>query len=377
MCALIAAKAYQFVYLLLISIMTFVVCNKYKLKDGNNVFRYISSEGGNIVLVVFMILFFGFRPESGIFMDMMNYIQSYNVFLDGVSFNFDWNSNNILFDNLFTLIGSLQLGYTFFFVVIAIIYFGCSYLGIKRIFPDHKLAAYLVFLAAFSTFSYGTNGIKAGAAASLFIWAISYRDNLKICIPLMLVSWGFHHSMQLPVAAFVLTLFLKNSKYYFYGWAFCVLMAALHVSFFQNLFASMSDESGANYLVNTQDVAGSDFGGKGGFRIDFLLYSAMPVLAGYYAVFKKRLQISDTYSSLLHLYLCTNGVWMLCMYANFTNRIAYLSWFLYPIVLIYPFLYENWGANKYAMFRKVMLYHLGFTVFMQMIYYGGFMELFG
>jgi hypothetical protein len=235
-------------------------------------------------------------------------------------------------------------------------------------FPRDTLIAYLVFLAAFSTFSYGTNGVKAGAAAAIFLMALSYRENLKICIPLILVSWGFHHSMIMVVVAFVLTLIYKNPKVYFAGWCFCLLVAAAHISFFQELFGGIlsdsGDNRGADYLTDN-----SDWGGKSGFRIDFVFYSALPILVGYWAVYKKRLQLSKMYTCLLNLYMTLNGTWMLCMYASFTNRIAYLSWFLYPIVLIYPFLNENWGASRYKTLSKVVLAHLGFTLFMTFIYY--------
>ena len=236
-------------------------------------------------------------------------------------------------------------------------------------FPRDTLAAYLVFLAAFSTFSYGTNGIKAGAAGAIFLMAMSYRDNLKICIPLIFVSWGFHHSMIMTVVAFALTLIYKNPKVYFAGWCFCLLIAMAHITFFQELFAGIlsdsGDSSGANYLY----AVDSEWGGKGGFRVDFVIYSAMPILVGYWAVYKKRLQLSKIYTCLLNLYMTLNGTWMLCMYASFTNRIAYLSWFLYPVVLIYPYLNENWGPRRYKDFSMVMLAHLGFTLFMMFIYY--------
>ena len=81
------------------------------------------------------------------------------------------------------------------------------------------------------------------------------------------------------------------------------------------------------------------------------------------------MQLSNLYKNLLNLYLCLNGIWMLCMYAAFTNRIAYLSWFLYPIVLVYPFLQEDWGKGRYRTFSMVMLGHLGFTLFMSIVYY--------
>ena len=235
-------------------------------------------------------------------------------------------------------------------------------------FPNDTLAAYLVFLAAFSTFSYGTNGIKAGAAAAIFLMAIAYRDNLKVCIPLIFVSWGFHHSMIMPVVAFALTLVYRNPKIYLAGWCLCLLLAIARITYFQELFAGIlsdSGNSGANYLNDINN----EWGGKTGFRIDFVIYSAMPILVGYWAIYRKRIQLSKLYTSLINLYMVLNGTWMLCMYANFTNRIAYLSWFLYPIVLIYPFLNEDWGPMRYKTFSKVMLAHLGFTLFMKFIYY--------
>ena len=364
---MIPASLYQNIYLALVTIMTLVVYNQYQSKNGLREFSPSRTDAIAGVLVLSLVIFIGFRPVSGsYFVDMANYVLYYEFFYDGARFVFDWDVENKIFDNLFALWGSLRLGYTSFFVFVATIYFAAAYLGIRKLFPTHRLTAYLVFLAAFSTFSYGTNGIKAGAAASLFIWALGYRDNLKICIPLILLSWGFHHSMIMPVAAFVVTLFFKNPKYYFAGWMFCALMAAAHVTAFANLFAGATTEHGAEYLLGS----GGGDGTKGGFRIDFIIYSVMPVLVGWYAVVKRRLRVSEMYINLLNLYLCLNGIWMLCMYASFTNRIAYLSWFLYPVVLIYPFLNEQWGRDRYKKFALVMLGHLGFTLFMNVIYYG-------
>ena len=368
---MIPAAYYQTIYLILVSLMTIVVYAQYQGRNGLREFKHTTTDTLASVLVVFMVLFIGFRPMSGrYFGDMANYANWYLWVGEGNVFHFDWNTENILFDNLLAWWGSERLGYTSFFVCIAVIYFGAAYLGIRKLFPNHRLTAYLVFLAAFSTFSYGTNGIKAGAAASLFIWAMGYREKLAVCVPLVLLSWGFHHSMMMVVTGFVLTLFIKNPKYYFIGWCFCFLMAAAHVTAFAELFAGATSESGAEYLLGDKfTVEEGVVTAKGGFRIDFILYSVMPVVVGWFAVFKKKMQLSPLYKDLLNLYLCLNGVWMLCMYANFTNRIAYLSWFLYPIVLLYPFLQEQWGKARYKTFGLVMLGHLGFTLFMNIIYY--------
>ena len=367
---MIPAEYYYTIYLIVVSIITIFICYKYHTKNGNVTYSLKQKkQDGTFLLAILMVLYIGFRPASYVFVDMMNYIEHYHALYEGVIFVFNREAENFLFDNYLTWIGSNYLGTTFLFVSIAAIYFICTYIACKRMFPRDTLVAYLVFLAAFSTFSYGTNGIKAGAAGAIFLMAMSYRDNLKICIPLVLVSWGFHHSMIMTVVAFALTLVYKNSKVYFAGWCFCLLIAIAHITFFQELFAGIlsdsGDSSGANYL----NAVDNEWGGKTGFRIDFVIYSAMPILVGYWAVYKKKLQLSKMYTCLLNLYMTLNGTWMLCMYANFTNRIAYLSWFLYPIVLIYPYLNENWGPTRYKDFSKVMLAHLGFTLFMMFIYY--------
>ena len=366
---MIPAKSYYTIYLIFVTIITLLVYSKYSKKNGNITYPLNKrKQDGTFLLVIFVVLFIGFRPESYVFVDMLNYITFYYAFYKGNAFVFDKEAENLLFDNYFAWVGSMDLGTTFFFVSVAAIYFICTYIACRRMFPQDTLAAFLVFLAALSTFSYGTNGIKAGAAAAIFLMALSYRKNLKICIPLILVSWGFHHSMIMTVVAFALTLVYKNSKVYFAGWCFCLLIAMAHITFFQELFAGIlsdSGDSGASYLSDVN----SDWGGKTGFRIDFVIYSAMPILVGYWAVYKKRLQLSKLYTCLLNLYMTLNGTWMLCMYANFTNRIAYLSWFLYPIVLIYPYLNENWGPTRYKAFSLVMLAHLGFTLFMEFVFY--------
>lgn len=361
------AALYEYIYLLLVSIMTAVIASRYRNASGIGTYAEKGGEAANVILVLLLILFIGVRPiDWRYFGDTINYANHYLRYLDGTPFSFTWEGD-LVFDNWFAWVGSKRLGLSFFFTTIAAVYFGAAYLGIRKLFPNNKLAAYLVFLAAFSTYSYAVNGIRAGAAASLFICAMGYREKLRVCIPLILISWGVHHSMQVPVVAFVLTLFFKNPKWYYYGWMFCLLMAIAHVDFFVDLFADFTDEKGASYLM-VRDNRNFDYGGRGGFRLDFVLYSVVPVIIGYYTEIKKKVRISALYRDLMHLYLCINGVWMLCMYANFTNRIAYLSWFLYPIVLVYPFLNGDWGAKRYRMFSKTMVYHLMFTLFMELIY---------
>ena len=359
------ASIYNYIYILVVAIITISYLPKYKILNPYNNFNTQSNSTG--ILLLSIITFIGFRPLSEkYFVDMIAYAYRLRNFA-GSDFEFTWSTDNIIFDNLFVWWGSVGLGETLFFIFMASIYFGCAYYGIKRLLPNHVMIAFLVYLAAFSTFSYSTNGIKAGAAASIFILALGFYDKKIVCFPLLLMSLGFHHSMILPIAAFILTLFFKKPKWYYYGWLFCLIMACLHITYFQNLFAGFSDEQGAMYLTATKETSDAYIG----FRPDFILYSAAPVWIGYQFEMRNIYELSDTFKTLMHFYLTSNAIWMLCMYASFNNRIAYLSWFIYPIVVIYPYLDKgNTDSNRFLKLTKVVEYHLYFTLFMVIVYYG-------
>lgn len=357
---MIAAALYKYVYLLIVTILTLVVASRYSKYNTSRITNgAIEQIAPSLLLCVCMAIFIGIRPISGkYFLDMAGTANMWPYY-DLGTFQFSWEWENKLYDNLRAYMSTSGMQVESFFMLISCIYFGASYIACRKLFPKDTGFAFLVFLAAFSTFSYGTNGIKAGAAASLFLVALAYHDNRIITILFTLLSWGFHHSMIMVVACYLLVYNFHKPKLFLVFWVFCLLMAVLHITTFQQLFASLAEDDAAGYLDNE---------GRKGFRIDFLLYSAMPVLVGYYAIFKKKIQ-SKSYNIILCLYLMTNATWMLCMYAAFNNRIAYLSWFLYPVVLIYPFLKEHWGPNQYLSVKNVAFAHLAFTLFMVLVFY--------
>ncbi|MCQ2173665.1 MAG: EpsG family protein [Bacteroidales bacterium] len=357
---MISAEYYNTVYLIFVAILTLAVGEKYS-RYGHMRYCATGQESSipAIILTVAMTLFIGLRPVDGVFIDMVGYASQWDYW-NLATFKFDWHAQNILFDNLRSFMSSAGMPIKWFFLLIAGIYFGNMCTACRKMFPNDTLFVLLMCLAAFSTFSYGTNGIKSGAAASIFLVALAYQDKLRVAIPMALISWGFHHSMMMVVIAFVVTRFIRSPRVYYALWIVSVLLAVFHITWFQEIFSGLSDEVGLSYLTN--------FDFRDGFRLDFVLYSAIPVLVGYFSVFRKNIK-SRFYISLLNMYLLTNTVWLLCMYASFTNRIAYLSWFMYPVVLIYPFLKENWGIKQFHSAKLVSYAHMAFTLFMAFIYY--------
>lgn len=360
---LIPPYLYHDVYLAIVTILTIFVSIEYtRMPQSRLKSDKAPKQIAALIVAILFAAFIGFRPISGAFVDMMNYLTMYNFF-SHFRFEFSFDTDNVLFDNLQKWMAYMGYDIRLFFVLVAYIYFGCMFVAFRKMFPKDALYMLVIYLGAFSTFSYGTNGIKAGAAASLFLCAIAYRHNWKLLLLFCALSLGFHHSMVLPLVALGITVFYRNTKTYFGIWLVCILLAALHVTFFQGIFNGMTDEHGQGYLSSVDGQYSH------GFRIDFIIYSAFPVISGYYAVFKHGYR-SRLYTTMFNTYLLVNSVWMLCMYASFTNRIAYLSWQMLPVVLVYPFFDKEFVPRQYSKLNLVAWWHLGFTLFMSIIYYG-------
>lgn len=357
---MIDASSYRFIYYLIVILLTIYVNSFYSTSAGRRRIESSSYTSIAFLVAVAVTMFMGLRPVSGrYFIDMAAYNTNYYA-LWGEPFEFDWSTTNFLFDNLFMFMASKQIPSQYFFLLMASLNFICNFIACKKLFDKDTFLVYLVFLAAFSTFTYATNGIKAGVAAALFLLAIAYHEKVIVSIIFALISYGFHHSMQLSIVVLIIISVIKNPKFYFLVWVGCFFLSALHITFFQNLFAGMTDEQGAGYLSFEMN---EHWASVIRFRLDFVLYSAVPVIIGFWMIFFRNNK-SKTYHFILNMYLLSNAVWMLCMYAAFTNRIAYLSWFMYPLVLMYPFIKEKWDINQFGIMKVAVYGHLLFTVFM-------------
>ena len=160
--------------------------------------------------------------------------------------------------------------------------------------------------------------------------------------------------------------FFKPQRILFIIWLLSIVVSLLMGDVVADFFANLGFDDRLNRYIMTE--ANEDLFSSTGFRWDFLLYSAVPIVIGYYILVKKR-TYNLTYLLLLGTYILTNSFWVMVIRAQYSNRFAYLSWFLYPIVICYPLLkLKIWPKTQGSKVAYTMVGHLAFTFIMYLIF---------
>ena len=316
-----------------------------------------------LVLALLLILWLGLRPVSWAFGDTGNYAQIYLSATNAAGAEPD---GDLLFYGIMNSMIEGGFNVRIWFLVIEIFYIGCTAYSVYKLFPYRTMTAFAVVLASFSFYAYGVNGIRQGMACALFLSAITLvKERRWILVALFCaMAASTHSSVLLPIGALVLSYFYKNTKVYAYIWVLCIVLALVGSDFFETLFASkgiMITGHDSSYLTN-DNVDMSQFSNTG-FRYDFLLYSSVPVIFGYYFVVKKRFD-DNWYKILLNTYIICNSFWVLINESWLSNRIAYLSWSMYAFVLMYPLLTNPYVKKRRLKINYVVIGNAAFSTLM-------------
>ncbi len=333
--------------------------------DANRLINKRRSSFGVYIWSGLFIYIVGLRPISGYYFgDTANYALSYQRMktIDSlvISKESDWLFNWLMHSC------SKVMDVHCFFLIVEALYIIPVVIACKRWFPNNLKIAMLFFFTAFSFFSYGTNGIRNGMGASLVILALSYingnnKDKI-IAYILSIAAVSVHKSCTLPVLMMLISQLYRNTRIILFFWISSIIISLVAGESLEPFFANLGfDDRLGSYINSDSD---NDKFSSTGFRFDFLLYSMMPIILGYYTVVKKKL-FDRSYLIILHTYILSNSFWIMLIRASFSNRFAYLSWFLYPIVLAYPLIKLNiWGNKQGRYCAYILLAHVAFTYLM-------------
>lgn len=303
-------------------------------------------------------LYLGLRPNPRAFGDSYLYGHSFEMQRLGL---IEYKSNDWVF-GAFLRFSASNLTMEQFFLIIDIIYVIPCFWFSRKYFKDYWFYAFFVFIGSFSFFSYGTNGLRNGMATSIFILALCFYERKIIMYVIMYLALGIHSSIMIPMVGFIVSTFYKNTRSILIAWLCFIPLSLVSGGVWESLFSGLVTDSRSAYLgqqnIDAQTVRG--------FRWDFILYSAMGIFAGYYFIIKEKFT-EKFYVHLYNTFVIANGFWILVIRANYSNRIAYLSWFLMAPVIIYPMVKMKFWKNQNIVLASVISIYYLFTYFMLVI----------
>lgn len=366
---MIPAYLYSTVFLYLILILTLITCVREYNKSYEVIERGSSGFFGALILAVILSVFLGGRPLNQLwaFGDSALYAHQFNLVANNLASASD--SSEWAWGWLMKFFAE-NLSLSDFFLFVEIGYIGSTLWACKRL-TSNCWISFLFMLASFSFYSYGVNGIRNGLACALVLVVMSYaKGNIIekiIAAALGIIAFGLHHTTILPLAMLLISMyFIKSFKWAYTFWILSILLSLVAGGSIINFFVGLGfDDRMAAYSAQSSDSA---MFSHTGFRWDFLIYSMMPIVLGYYVVIKKKIRDSK-YELLLNTYTLANAFWVMVIRANYSNRFAYLSWFMYPLVLAYPVIeLDIWGKKQGYRLAQIMGAHALFTWFMATVY---------
>lgn len=346
-------------------VLTIVVAFHSLSFDIRNKARLSELSVFGIILMVFVILYMGFRPVSGwIFGDMSTYNQIYLAFQSGEPYRQtgDW----LFIRFMWTCAQVMKAKY--FFLTIDVLYIIPMYLFSKKHFRRYWFFCFFMLMASFSFWTYGTNGLRNGLATSFFLWGlVYYKDNRPLMFGFFALGFMMHKSLIITLAAFTTAYFLRDRpKIILGGWLAAIPVSLVSGSFWNSFFESLGIFSDRTKGYLTGDEKTMEQFSTTGFRWDFLIYSGIAIFAGWYFIIDRKLK-DQFYTQLFGTYAVANTFWILVIRAAFSNRFAYLSWFLMAPVIIYPLCKYEMIKNQYKTMGSIILLYYLFTYFMFMI----------
>ncbi|HEX8269208.1 MAG TPA: EpsG family protein [Flavobacterium sp.] len=319
-----------------------------------------SKAAVGILLLVLLVPYIGLRPVSGqYFGDTQTYANTFTAYSWGAEMT---DVKDIGFDSLMKFCSSF-MDINQFFLLCAFLFLFPMYIASKKLFKEYWFYSFVILLSSFSFWGAATNGVRTGVATSLILLAFAFRDKKVIAIVLMLIAVSFHKSMLLPLVAYAFTAFYRDTKMLLLFWFLCIPASIAMGSTFETVFELIGfADRASDYLT---DEFNEQFS-RTGFRWDFLLYSATAVFAGWFFIVKKKFD-DPLYIQLFNTYLIANAFWILVIRASFSNRFAYLSWFMMGLIIVYPFLKVQFFKHQHQILGNILMVYFMFTYVLNVI----------
>lgn len=341
------------------------------LRDGDTITMGKKSRSNLIapfMLASFFAIWMGLRPINSVFGDTVNYAHTYNLISEDSATYFKWSAE-WLWDSLTYLCKNYGLTIHQYFLIIEIGYIFSAFWAIKKFVPTNPYLGILFIFSSLMFFTFGVNGLRNGLACHIILLAMAFllEDKRIIAFFLAFLALGIHRSVMLPITGVIAAVTVIREP----SWALCIWILSIVISLIcgeaiTNFILTLGfDERMVDYATNRES---NGLFSSLGFRWDFLLYSSIPILMYLYVCFWKGLH-DGWYNVIVTTYLLSNAFWVIIIRISYTNRFAYLSWSLMPIMLVYPLCNMKAWENQDRVAGQILILYTAFTIFMLAIFW--------
>lgn len=335
-----------------------------------------ASQGFAVALAFIVIYYVGLRPIHTDFVDMKMYALTYERFAPSWGYSTPSLAQEWLWNNVVVFFQHNGFTVYEFFLFIEFVYVIGMLISVVLLTRNNIWLSMLFMYTSFSFLSFGENGIRNGMSCSLMLVAIALlcqeeKPKKILAYFFMVLAMGVHRSSMLPIVAAIASFYyIKDTKTAIRFWIISLGISIVAGPLAERFFASLGfDDRMADYTQVDESAKESVFS-RTGFRLDFFLYSIFPVIMIWYVTILRKFN-DKTYNVIANVYLLCNAFWLMVIRAAFSNRFAYLSWFIYPLVIAYPLLRMNLWKDQDRKTALILFAYSGFMFFMFFIYYFG------
>ena len=329
-----------------------------------------------VILSLVIIYYVGLRPIYKDFVDMHNYAHMYKTFASQWEYRLPDLKTEWFWDDV--MIFFRRNGFTVhsYFLFIEFVYVMGMLVSAVIVTRNNLFMTMMFMITSFSFLGFGENGLRNGMSCSILLPGICLltregKGNKMLSVLFMILAFGTHRSSMLPIAASLASVFwIKDTKTAMRFWIASFGISLVAGPLMEQFFASLGFDDRMDKYTSTDQATMADTFNRTGFRWDFVFYSSFPVIMIWYTTIYRKFK-DKTYNVIAITYLLSNAFWLMVIRASYSNRFAYLSWFIYPLVIAYPLLRMNLWKDQDRRTAIILFFYSGFLFFMFFIYYFG------
>ncbi|MEA1081436.1 EpsG family protein [Marinobacter qingdaonensis] len=255
---------------------------------------------------------------------------------------FDFQDPDPLYALLNWVVGQLGSSPWMLFAATLSLYFSTALLALRNRFTPIEYSILIVSMAAYPYFiAYAASGLRQGIAmAFLLAGYLGIREGKRSAWLWVLASTLWHSGAWLAVGVLmvhqIMCMLLKRQRArwvcVFGMWLFSVTLSITGLNGVVGGLLPQVVDLDASYDIYFMDPR--EFGYRAGFRLDFTLFSMIPLVAALMLRRKACVFNYDTAAGwLLSLYLSLNVIYNIFSFAPFSDRFSAFSWWLIPLVV--------------------------------------------